>query len=179
MKMKNKIKYILAILILIVSSGCNDWLELIPPQGLVREEFWKSKEDVEAVVMGAYQSFAQMDGDLFKFGEIRADMVIGDENQSLNDQKVVEGNIYPDNPMCQWNKFYTVINYCNEVIKNAPLVREVDDTFTEFQMQAYLSEAYFLRSLAYFYLVRIFKDVPYVTEPTESDDSDFYLPKTD
>ncbi len=39
-----------------------------------------------------------------------------------------------------------VINYCNEVIKNAPLVREIDDTFTDYQLQSFLSEAYFLRS---------------------------------
>ena len=72
-----------------------------------------------------------------------------------------------------------MINYCNEVIKNAPLVQEVDDTFTDYLMQGYLSEVYFLRSLSYFYLVRIFKDVPYVTEPTESDDADVYLSKMD
>jgi hypothetical protein len=46
-------------------------------------------------------------------------------------------------------------------------------------LQSYLSEAHFLRGLAYFYLVRIFKDVPYITEPTETDDADIYPPKMD
>ena len=46
-------------------------------------------------------------------------------------------------------------------------------------LYGYLSEAYFLRSLSYFYLVRIFKDVPLVLEPTETDASNFYFPKTD
>ena len=91
----------------------------------------------------------------------------------------MEGNIYPENYLCDWGQFYKVINYCNEVIKNAPLVRKIDNTFTEYQMQSYISEVTFLRGLSYFYLVRIFKDVPLILKPTETDDSDFYIPKTD
>ena len=177
--MRNKVKIITLIAVITVTSGCSDWLNLIPPQGLIREEFWQTKEDVHAVVMGAYESFAQMDDRLFKYGELRADMIIGDVNQSLDEQKVAESNIYPDNWLCNWAQFYTVINYCNEVIKNAPLVQDRDDTFTDYILQSYLSEVYFLRSLAYFYLVRIYRDVPFVTEPTETDDADVYQAKID
>lgn len=162
---------------LALSAGCEKWLDLIPPQGLIRQEFWKTKEDVEAVVMGAYETFASMDDMLFRYGELRADMVTGDVNLGEEEQMVAESNIYPDNWLCNWEDFYKVINYCNEIIKNAPLVREIDNTFTDYQLQGFLSEAYFLRGLAYFYLVRIFKDVPYVTEPTETDDADVYPAK--
>jgi hypothetical protein len=179
LKMKLKVRHLLMLIMLFFLSACQEWLEQIPPGGLIREEFWKTKEDVEAVVMGAYESFAAMDELLFKYGEIRADMIRGDINQSLDEQKIMEGNIYPENPMCNWEKFYQVINYCNEVIKNAPLVQKIDDTFTDYQLQGLISEAKFLRGLSYFYLVRIFKDVPLITEPNESDDSDFYIPKTD
>src|SRR4030043_38837 len=177
--MKIRIKHILIILILVIQTSCSEWMELIPPEGLIREEFWQTKEDVEAVIMGAYESFGLMDALLFKYGEIRADMVIGDNNQSDDERKIMESNIYPDNSFCNWSKFYQVINYCNEVLKNAPMVQERDNTFTDYQLRSYMSEASFLRGLSYFYLVRIFKDVPFVLEPTETDDSDVYLPKTD
>jgi hypothetical protein len=177
--MKIRAIYIMVFFLLVAPFSCSDWMELIPPQGLIREEFWKTKEDVEAMVMGAYSSFATMDGQMFKYGEIRADMVWGDYNVSQDEQKISESNIYPENGFCNWENFYKVINYCNEVIKNAPLVQEVDDTFSDFLMQGYLSEAIFMRSLAYFYLVRVFKDIPYVTVPTESDDSDIYRAKMD
>lgn len=177
--MKIRIKHILIILILVFQASCNEWMDLIPPEGLIREEFWKTKEDVEAVVMGAYESFGIMDASLFKYGEIRADMVVGDISQSDEERKISEGNIYPENSFCNWNKFYQVIDYCNEVIKNAPFVMERDNTFTEYQMQGFISEATFLRGLSYFYLVRIFKDVPFILLPTETDDSEFYIPKTD
>ena len=153
-------------------------MELIPPGGLIREEFWKTKEDVEAVLMAAYESFASMDAKLFVYGEVRADLVEGDYNQPWEEQLLNEGNIYPNNSFSNWSSFYKIINYCNEVIKNAPLVQEIDNTFTDFQKQGLVSEAYFLRSLSYFYLVRIFKDVPLVLEPTEKDDADFYIPKS-
>lgn len=178
--MKKIKKPVLITLILILLFSCSDWMDLLPPEGLIREEFWKAKEDVEAVVMGAYDEFAQLDGVLFKYGEMRADMVVLDNNNtSEDDQKIMDGNIYPDNSLCDWKGFYKVINYCNEVIKYAPEVKKIDNTFSDYQLQGFLTEAYFLRSLTYFYLVRIFKDVPLVVEPSESDDADFYLPKTE
>lgn len=177
--MKMKFKHIVVILAIIMQVSCNDWLELQPPGGLIREEFWKTKEDVEAALMGAYDAMARLDGLFFLFGEIRADMVKGDVNQSEEQRRISQNNIYPENGMANWNRFYQVINYCNEVIKNAPLVKQIDNTFTDYQLKGLMAEAYFLRSLTYFYLVRLYKDVPLVLEPSESDDTDFYIPKSD
>ena len=175
--MKHLLKYSLLALLLSVQVSCNDWLELLPPNGLIRNEFWKSKEDVEAVLMSAYGTFGEMNRKLFLYGELRADFLVGDNNQPLDEQKIMENNIFPDNPLCDWDGFYSVINFCNEVIKNAPQVRELDNTFTEVGLRNILAEAYFMRSLSYFYLVRIFGDVPLILEPADSDAADFYLPK--
>ncbi len=175
--MRRKIKYLLVLSLVLIQFSCNDWLELIPPSGLIREEFWKTKADVQAVLMAAYTSFAGMDGKLFILGEIRGDMVTKGSSLSGDNLKIMENNIYPDNSVCNWSDFYKVIDYCNEVIVNAPKVQKIDDTFTDYQMQGLVSEAYFLRSLAYFYLVRIYKDVPLVLEPTETDDADVYVQK--
>ena len=177
--MKIKAKLILVIAALGVQFACTDWLSLIPPEGLIREEFWKTKEDVQAVLMGTYSSFAQMDNLFFIYGEIRGDLVKPGNNTGGDEKKIMESNIYPENTLCSWAAFYKVIDYCNEVIYFAPKVKEIDNTFSDYQLKGYLSEAYFLRSLAYFYLVRIFKDVPLVLEPTTTDDAKIYLPKTE
>ena len=179
MKKIFKIRVILLIIILGIQFSCSKYLELLPPSGLVREEFWKTKSDVDAVLMGAYQAFASMNGSLFTYGEARGDMVQADYSLGGNERNLIESNIYPDNGLCDWSGFYKVINYCNDVIKNAPEVKKIDNTFSDFQLQGYLAEAHFLRGLSYFYLVRIFKDVPLVLEPSESDGVDFYIPKTD
>jgi len=177
-----KMKYVrLAIMVflsIIPATSCENWLELIPPDGLVRDEYWKSKEDLEATLMGAYQTFAGLDEKLFLYGELRADMITVDNNAQNAERDISEGNIYPYNQLCDWSDFYVVINYCNNVLKYAPIIIEFDQTFTEYQMRGFKAEAVFLRSLAYFYLVRIFKDVPLVLEPSEEDDVDFFLPKS-
>ncbi|HYX05408.1 MAG TPA: RagB/SusD family nutrient uptake outer membrane protein [Bacteroidales bacterium] len=176
--MRIRAKYFLIILLVFSQISCTKWLDILPPNGLVRDEFWKVKEDVEAVLMSAYETFSSMDRTLFLQGELRADMLQGGVNQSSDEQNIMENNIYPDNPYCDWSKFYLVIDYCNEVIKNAPQVQKIDDTFTDFQLKSLVAEAYYLRSLTYFYLVRIYGDVPLVLEPSETDNADFYLPKT-
>lgn len=173
-----KIYIIIGIVLLPLFQGCGDWLELLPPDGLVVEEYWKTKEDVDATLMGAYQLFAQQDEVLWLYGELRGDMLLPAVYAPYDQQQIMASNIFSTNSMCNWENFYAIINYCNNVIRFAPEVLNVDNTFTEFQMINYQSEAIFLRSLAYFYLVRIFGDVPYVDQPTVDDNVDFYLPKT-
>ncbi len=177
--MMKKTKYLLIVLAILMQASCDDWMELLPPEGLTREHFWQTKEEVEAVVMGAYEAFRSMDGHLFRLGELRADMITDGGNMPAADRRIMNGNIHPDNHLTNWNNFYRIINYCNEVIENAPEVQLIDDTFTDYQRQGYLAEAYFLRALSYFYLVRIYRDVPLVLQSTRNDEAEVYLPKTD
>jgi len=172
-------KAILYIAILLLTISCEDYLELIPPDGLIKSEFWKSKEDMESVLMGAYQKFAAMDESLFYLGEVRAGMLREDQNTPVFLKEIFDGIILPDNQLCNWRDFYMVINYCNAVIKNAPAIKEIDLTLTDYQRDIFISEATFLRSLAYFYLVRTFRDVPMILEPVETDGVEIYLPASE
>jgi hypothetical protein len=176
--MKYYRQLLLFIVMILPGTACNDWLELLPPDGLVLDEYWQTKEDLDATLMGAYQRFANLDDMLFLYGELRGDMIAEAEQTPGNHQNIIEGNIFPDNDFCNWSEFYRVINYCNNVLKYAPEVLKVDRTFTEFNMKAYQAEAVFLRSLAYFYLVRAFRDVPLMLEPSEADDVNFFVDKS-
>src|SRR6056297_2303476 len=116
--MRSKIKYLLIALMILMQFSCNDWMELLPPGALIREEFWESKEDVESVLMAAYEQFISMDDDLFLQGELRADM-LRDRGDISNDQRnIMTNNIYPDNSFCNWEDYYKIINNSNEVITN-------------------------------------------------------------
>jgi len=173
--MTGKIKYIL-LLIVVTLSSCDEWLDLRPPDGLVQDEYWKSKEDVKAALMGAYLQLAQMDELLFQYGEVRADMIDRGNNTPRDVEDIMDGNIYPENNLCDWSEFYKIINYCNLVLQYNPVVYELDLTYSEIMKQGIEAEALFLRSLSYFYLVRIFKDVPFTTQATVSDSVNIYLP---
>jgi len=67
-----KLKIALLFLIPMLISSCEDWLELVPPDGLVRDEYWKTKEDVEASLMGAYlPGICQAGWDTIPHGRIK------------------------------------------------------------------------------------------------------------
>ncbi|HEX2395626.1 MAG TPA: RagB/SusD family nutrient uptake outer membrane protein [Bacteroidales bacterium] len=176
--MKKWLKYASLVIGLIFFSGCTEWLQLEPESELTREEFWQSGADVQAVVAGTYKELAGCVERLFKWGEIRADLVVPGQNISEDDRKIMEGFIYPENDLNRWNQLYRVINFANTVLKFSPLVVDRDQTFTENESKAFEAEALFLRSLCYFYLVRIFGDVPLVLEASENDAQDFYPPVT-
>ena len=174
--MQHRFIQVLLVLLAMLIPACEGWLELIPPDGLVRDEYWKTKEDVESTLMGAYQQFAKMDATLFLLGELRGDLIVEDDNTSSDHRDIMNGNIFPDNSMCDWSEFYTIIRYCNSVLHNAPAVYEIDPTFSQYQLRGFESEALFLRSLAYFYLVRAFRNVPLILESSESDNVEYFLP---
>ncbi len=172
----NKLIYLVAIAIFM--NSCEDPLELLPTQGKVKEEYWKVKEDVTSVLMAAYKELASMNQELFYYGELRGDMLEASNNVFGSERSIMNSNIFPSNSLARWQKFYAVINYCNLVLKYSPQVKELDPTFSEFDYNSLRAEAVFLRSLSYFYLVRIFKDVPFVLTPYDTDNQKIFLPKT-
>lgn len=167
-----------ALLTLIVTS-CSDWLNLEPEDGVIRQEYWKTKEHVKAAVIGSYMSAqAGTVSQMFLWGELRGDMVENGTIGSSNYASIMDGEIAADNAVVNWSGFYTVINNCNTVLEFAPAVRDLDGTFTERQLNEYKAEVLTIRALMYFYLVRSFRDVPFVTEAYISDSQDLYLAKT-
>lgn len=166
-------------------SSCDSWLDLEPQDAIIREEYWQTKEQVEAAVIGCYASMlGTTDGQrsipeyMFLWGEMRADMVVPNVNALSDEVEIVNGNILSTNGIANWRSFYTTINYCNTVIEFAPGVRERDITFKESELNASLAEALTLRSLLYFYLVRTFGEVPLKINATVSDADEFAIPKS-
>lgn len=179
--MNKLIKLTILILTLISASSCGNWLDVQPEDGVVRERYWQTKEEVRAAVLGCYSQMldSRMMQEYFIWGEMRAEMAApsGAANGdlvALNTGEITSSNIYTD-----WASFYKVINQCNTVIELAPNVLELDESFSEKQLKEYLAEVTCIRSLMYFYLVRTFRDVPYTVTASIYDYQDFSLPKTD
>ena len=173
-----KIYRIVAALLVLTTTACNDWLEILPKKDLVQDEFWKTKEDVKSVVNGIYKKAAQMDYVWFMLGELRADNVMVTRSNQKDHWAInVEGKLLPENSLTNWQNYYEIISRCNYVLEFAPGVLEKDDTFEEVALKGYLSEAYFMRALTYFYLVRTYGEVPLVTISAKTDNQNFSLPK--
>ena len=92
--------------------------------------------------------------------------------------EILKESLLPSNPYCNWGKFYECINRCNTVCYYAPQLQKIDPNYTEAEMKANVAEATTLRALAYFYLIRTFRDVPYCTVPSIDDRQNYVLPAT-
>ena len=178
--MVNRIFRFLSLVIILTSaSSCKKWLDLKPENGIIRQNFWKTKEQVQAAVFGCYASLLGAPAGIsdrplpeyfFLWGELRADMLTPSTGISNEELEIMNVNILETNGLTNWRSVYRTINYCNTVIDFAPEVLNNDATFTQQALNAYLSEAKALRGLMYFYLVRTFRDVPLVLKATSSDD---------
>ncbi len=164
-------------------SACDDFLELTPMNEIVKENYWTEKSDVESAVYGCYSGLESVDcvKRMFVWGEMRSDNVTTSSSTSWSDQQILKENILETNGWMTWECFYQVINRCNTVIKYAPEVADKDPNFTESELKAAIAEVTALRTLCYFYLVRTFRDIPYVTTPSLNDGNiqkDYQVPPT-
>lgn len=162
-------------------SSCESWFDIKPDDELVSEDFWQSKSDVASAVAACYRALQEPDAmeRLIAWGESRSDNVVAGMNP-VNDMRYIQtANVDADNAYTAWASIYKVINYCNTVVTEAPGVCDRDPNFRQSELRAYLAEAKGVRALCYFYLVRTFKDVPYITVPYSDDTRTFQTPQTD
>ena len=185
--LKNNLFRIACLILISAFCSCKKYLDLQPADGIIRQNFWKTKEQAEAAVIGCYASLlgppsgvsdAPLSEYFFLWGELRADMLTPSTGINAGELDVMNVNILPTNSLTNWRSVYRTINYCNTVIDFAPQVLENDKTFTQEKLNAYLAEAKTLRALMYFYLVRSFRDVPLKLNATSSDEQLEQLPKS-
>jgi starch-binding outer membrane protein, SusD/RagB family len=187
--MKHLIKYCCLFFLFIHAASCKKWLDLKPQDGIIKEKFWQTKEQVSAAVTGIYSSMLytatntttdklSMAELFFIWGEGRGDMIAPGFAASADELDIVNLNILPANNFANWRLLYQTINYCNTVIELAPGVLAKDNTFTQEQLNSALGEALTIRALMYFYLTRTFGEVPLKLDATISDENITPIPKS-
>lgn len=183
--MKKQIIIIGMSILLFFGSSCNDWLDLRPEDDIVLDDFWQTKSDVESVLAACYKSLTYRSciERMMVWGELRSDNIIRgrsfpSDKEVYDMNKILYGNLTSENSYALWGSFYTVINYCNTLLYYAPEVLERDDNFTQRDLDYARGEALTIRALAYFYLVRAFKEVPWIEDASIDDSQDYSLPKS-
>jgi SusD family./Tetratricopeptide repeat. len=163
-----------------VTSSCNDFLDILPMNDVVLENFWTEKADVNSVVNSCYEALQNSDVQtrMGVWGELRSDNMVMGSSVPNEINEILKENLLESNPMCDWSKFYTVINRCNTVCYYAPKVEAIDPNYTPDELRANIAEVSTLRALCYFYLIRTFRDVPYTTMPSIDDSQNYILPAT-
>lgn len=154
-------------------TSCNDWLDILPNNEQVTDDYWKSKEDVEAVIASGYYYMRQAVPTIIKWGELRGGALY---TQNSSESKLQDFNILSTNAICDWSAIYKIIGMANSVILYAPGVK--DNTYYDAIRNSHLAEAYFMRAYCYLLLVKNYKEVPLVLSAYVNDRASFDLAKS-
>lgn len=162
--------------LLITAGGCKKYLDQAPENSLTRDEFFKTKADADAAIIGCYDALQGCVTQFLNWGEFRADLGVTTANNDVT---------YPyyqyldkTRPVSNWAVAYNLVGRTNIVIEAVPNIPALDSKFSKDQSNEIVAEALFLRSLAYFYLVRTFRDVPLVLQASSSDAVNYFPAKS-
>lgn len=159
-------------------TSCSDFLDILPLNDVVLENYWTEKSDVTSNVNGCYEALEinECINRLGLWGEIRSENMRLGTNVPNEVNEILKENILPSNSSCSWAAIYDVINRCNTVCHYAPGVQAIDPNYTEDEMRSDMAQASAIRALCYFYLIRTFRDVPYSKEPSIDDAQRYIIP---
>jgi len=170
-----KIFCIISVSVLLVAgSGCKKYLEQKPLTDVPTSEFFKSLKDINAALAGIYASFQQdmtgngdnFNGNYFSWGEMRSDN-FDDNGQyaSSSYKQLAQNTLTSGNSSANWSGFYRTIGRCNTAIKYIPQAASFDNNATPTVVNNSLAQAYAMRALCYFYIIRIWGDPVVWLEP--------------
>ena len=174
--MKNKIKKLLYLSIVILTVGC-DFLDEDPESIINSANFYQTESDAIAATNAIYDYmtvgtagiFDEEFGGIFfndfwVFKDILSDncfeTITSAEYKDLSEFKFTASNIRIE---LYWEDLYKTINAANIVIDKVPEI-DMDDL----KKNHLVSEARFIRALMYFEAVRLFGDVPLFLHETSS-----------
>ncbi|WP_166444537.1 RagB/SusD family nutrient uptake outer membrane protein [Dyadobacter bucti] len=160
-KIYSKLCRLIPIVVLLLSS-CSDFLTVTPDNRTEEEGYYDSPQRVEQAVTGVYTDLRRAllhNYSWLMYGEARAgDLVVDVDYLSYVTAQNLKANQYDLVQLTDWGYFYDVIKSANDVLD---IVGKSDDeVLSEYQRNLYKGEALALKSTAYFYLTRIWGDIP-------------------
>lgn len=173
MKLNRLKETVIALLLVFVVQSCSeDFLDEVNPNEEVDQTFWTTGENAESAVASIYSPLrGQMYGYFGAFTGFQT-MNRGDDLQFIPGEEPhnVEPVTYTNTPETEESDFgrlYLTVNRANVFLNHIDDVEEIDED----KKQELISEVHFLRGFAYFLLVTNYGDVPLRTK-SSSDEPD-------
>lgn len=152
--------FISLILFALAFTSCQDWLDE-KPKAVAAEIFYNTTAEADASVLaslgqlrsGFAMSFPGLMECFSDYSYGRGSWVTNSDYQGLNTQNISRANGV-------WSSLYNSIRDCNIAISKIPEAAQM----TEEQKSSYIAEQKFIRGLCYFYLVRLWNNIPLRTD---------------
>lgn len=177
-----KIKIYMFATALFIFSGCGEeFLDREPLTSLTEETFYKTPDDAFKALVGCYDGLQRVWSEGIAFpvaSEVLSDNAFGgtgnsdgfgyqmidefDKNRSAADQNLFQGN---------WIAYYKALYRCNVLLAK---MDQIDWSTDEELRAVYEAETRFIRAYLYFDMIRLWGNIPLLTEPTSEN-----LPQAD
>src|SRR5690606_14487914 len=163
---------ILFLLLSQVFVSCKKMLDVDSTRLVSEENMWLSMEDSRGALMGIYgltKSALNDHNAHWVYGEARTGEFAIPLRQDLN---AIAGNdlnasFGTMNELKSWRRWFAVVNAANIFLERIQEVKDNDERYTNNNMVVDIAQARFLRAYAYFYMVRIWGDVPLIVSSKE------------
>ncbi|MCF8226213.1 MAG: RagB/SusD family nutrient uptake outer membrane protein [Bacteroidales bacterium] len=160
---------------LVIASGCEMYLDVVPKTQLSPENLYSNEKGLEYGVNEVYRALRDVtminSWNHWLLTEVTTDNMLTHSNkeyrQNLDKYHFTASN---DAIVEQWVGYYKVLGVANSFIINAGN----SDVQNQVLKARVIAEARFIRAYCYFMMVRLWGDVPLVTEEVDSED-DFFI----
>lgn len=151
-------------------SSCSKILDLEPHNSTFTNAYFSTETDAKTSLAGAYAILRNIlirDNSWHKYGDIVSGELSIDGNRdngmfNISNGQFVGLNVGGEN--WNWQQYYQLLQQINLIINKVPGI--ADSKFVDINTKRHvIGEAYFLRAYTYFYMSRIWGDVPLKLEP--------------
>ncbi len=160
--MKTIIRFLSAACAAAMTLSCTGFLDEHPTTSLSEDTVYSTESSLEAQILGIYRGFCSSNNHMGNAGEFlhTASGLIHWKSNRLGSTNWTDGLKFTENANSSnakpfYSEHYTNVNRCNRLLDNLP-DSPVDAAYKK-QIEA---EAKMLRALNYYYLVRLYGDIP-------------------
>lgn len=153
--MKTRYKILFSVLVLL-HSGCSDFVDLNPPTIVRQDQYFKTQSDFTAAVNGLYSNLRGYYANFYQLAELPSD------NTEANGYNIASADLdqltwltNTSSIQSLWLNSYSTIARANIILDRIDAV-----TMDAALQEQYKGEAKFVRALMYFNLVQFFGEVP-------------------
>jgi len=178
--MKNiitKLSILSTVLVILTTSACKKLLYEEPKDAPYEQTFWRTSKDVRSAMAGNYALFrnaiTSKDNRYYLYGDAIAKNYFTIQYTGDGLEGIQGGDFtfqYNLNSLANYTLYYKSIAMSNLILSKVGAMTNsqlsAEDDPAEFRNNT-LGQAYFLRALSYFMMVRVWGDVPVVTEAYE------------
>lgn len=175
-----KINYIIFAIGMLIATSCSKSFLDKNPQGELIPTQLTTQEGVEGLLTGAYALLnGNLNGTFGNYGAAPSQWLLGEvtsdnahkgsgngDQPNMNLLETHAPNSTNDNLENLWLRCFEGIKRCNNTLKFLALVQGSPKKFTDARAKEITAETRLLRAHYNFFLVRVFKNVPLITEAT-------------